>query len=90
MNSIISKRVLLEAKYMLDTNQTLRETAKVFSVSKSTVHKDLKDRLILVDKDLYSKIIKILNYHKEIRHIRGGESTKLKYQKHGYEKTLKF
>ena len=61
MNSIISKRVLLEAKYMLDTNQTLRETAKVFSVSKSTVHKDLKDRLILVDKDLYSKIIKILN-----------------------------
>ena len=90
MNSIISKRVLLEAKYMLDTNQTLRETAKVFSVSKSTVHKDLKDRLILVDKDLYSKIIKILNYHKEIRHIRGGESTKLKYQKNGYEKTLKF
>ena len=59
MNSIISKSVLLEAKYMLDTNKTLRETAKVFSVSKSTVHKDLKDRLILVDKDLYSKIIKI-------------------------------
>ena len=90
MDSIISKRVLLEAKYILDTNKTLRETAKVFSVSKSTVHKDLKDRLILVDKDLYSKIIKILNYHKEIRHIRGGESTKLKYQKNGYEKTLKF
>ncbi len=81
MNSLISKRVIDEAKYMLETKQTIREIAKIFKVSKSTVHKDLHDRLIEIDNTLYVKINDILKYHIDIRHIRGGESTKKKYKK---------
>ncbi len=66
---------------MIDTGDTLREIAKVFKVSKSTVHKDLKDRLKKIDDELYVKIQKILKYHIDIRHIKGGESTKKKYLK---------
>ena len=64
---------------MIDTGDTLRQIAKVFKVSKSTVHKDLKDRLKGLDDNLYIKIQKILKYHTDIRHIKGGESTKKKY-----------
>ena len=81
MDSLISKRVIDEAKYMLETKQTIREIAKIFKVSKSTVHKDLHDRLIEIDNTLYVKINDILKYHIDIRHIRGGESTKKKYKK---------
>ena len=81
MNSLISKRVIDEAKYMLETKQTIREIAKIFKVSKSTVHKDLHDRLIEIDNTLYVKINDMLKYHIDIRHIRGGESTKKKYKK---------
>ena len=77
----ISKRVIDEAYYMIETNKTIREIAKVFKVSKSTVHKDLKDRLKLIDKNLFLQTQKILKYHTDIRHIKGGESTKKKYQK---------
>ena len=81
MTNDISKRVVDEAHYMIETNKTIREIAKVFKVSKSTVHKDLKDRLILIDKNLFLKTQKILKYHTDIRHIKGGQSTKKKYQK---------
>ena len=81
MNSLISKRVIDEAKYMLETKKTIREIAKVFKVSKSTVHKDLHDRLVEIDYTLYKSIKDILIYHINIRHIRGGESTKKKYKK---------
>jgi putative DeoR family transcriptional regulator (stage III sporulation protein D) len=77
----IEKRVLLEAEYMLKTKETIRELSKIFKVSKSTVHKDLHERLVKIDKDLSKKIDKILKKHIEIRHIRGGESTKRKYLK---------
>jgi len=77
----IEKRVLEEAEYMLKTKQTIRELSKIFKVSKSTVHKDLHERLIKIDKDLSEKVDKILKYHIDIRHIRGGESTKRKYLK---------
>ena len=77
----IEKRVLEEAEYMLKTKQTIRELSKIFKVSKSTVHKDLHERLIKIDKELSEKIDKILKYHIDIRHIRGGESTKRKYLK---------
>ena len=79
MNNI-SKRVLDEAEYMLETKKTIREVAKQFSVSKSTVHIDLNKRLKNINCDLYKKIKKILIYHLEIRHIRGGESTRKKYE----------
>ena len=81
MTNDISKRVVDEAHYMIETNKTIREIAKVFKVSKSTVHKDLKDRLMLIDKNLFLKTQKILKYHTDIRHIKGGQSTKKKYQK---------
>ena len=77
----ISKRVLQEAEYIINTGKTIRETAKEFSVSKSTVHKDLQERLKNLNKDMSEKITEILTYHTNIRHIRGGESTRKKYQK---------
>lgn len=75
----IRKRVLEEATYMVETEKTVREIANKFGVSKSTVHKDLHERLKYIDKDLYDKVDQILKYHIDIRHIRGGESTKNKY-----------
>ena len=81
MNSIIKSRVLDEANYMFETKQTIREIAKVFKVSKSTVHKDLHERLLDIDNNLFIKINDILKYHIDVRHIRGGESTKKKYKK---------
>ena len=81
MNSLITKRVLEEAYYMIKTNETIREIADVFNVSKSTVHKDLHERLKEINNDLFSQIDNILKYHIDVRHIRGGESTKKKYKK---------
>ena len=81
MNSLIIKRVLDEANYMLKTKETIREIAIIFNVSKSTVHKDLHERLRDINFDLFEEIDSILKYHIDIRHIRGGQSTKKKYEK---------
>ncbi len=81
MKVFIKKRVLQEAKYVLDTKDTIRKTAEVFSVSKSTVHMDLKNRLEKIDKNLANRINKIFKKHDEIKHIRGGEATKIKYKR---------
>ena len=75
----INERVLEEANYMVSSKKTIREIAKIFRVSKSTVHKDLKERLKNIDKNLYHDVTAILKYHSSIRHIKGGESTRLKY-----------
>ena len=79
MNKLIIKRVLEEANYIIKTNNTVRQIAKIFDVSKSTVHKDLHERLKEINYDIYLDVDKILKYHTDIRHIRGGESTKRKY-----------
>lgn len=79
MNRDMVKRVKEEAVHMLKTGNTIREVARIFHVSKSTVHKDLHERLERVDASLYFKITSILKYHTDIRHIRGGEKTKQKY-----------
>lgn len=79
MNSKIKNRVLEEANYILKTNDTVRQISKVFRVSKSTVHKDLQERLKEINNSIYIKVAEILNYHTDIRHIRGGEATKRKY-----------
>lgn len=81
MNSLILKRVLDEANYMLNTKETIREVATVFNVSKSTVHKDLHERLRDINFELFEQIDSILKYHIDVRHIRGGQSTKKKYEK---------
>lgn len=75
----INERVLKETEFILKTGYTIREIASYFHVSKSTVHKDLNDRLYKIDKNKYEKVSEILKYHTNIRHIRGGESTKKKY-----------
>lgn len=79
MDKRIINRVLQESKYILETGKTVREMASIFGVSKSTVHKDLKDRLLEIDTNMYSEVSKILKYHSDIRHIRGGESTRRKF-----------
>ncbi len=79
MDKRIIDRVILEGEYIIKTGDTVRDMALVFGVSKSTVHKDLKDRLLEIDKDMYDKVMKILKYHSCVRHIRGGESTRRKF-----------
>ena len=76
MNKEIIKRVNDIADYIINTKDTIRKTAKVFKVSKSTVHKDMKDRLKILNIKKYHKIKKIMNEHIETRHIKGGESTR--------------
>ncbi len=76
MNKKITKRVIEIADYIIETKDTIRETAKKFKVSKSTVHKDIKERLLDLDLNKYTSIKKIMDEHLEIRHIKGGESTR--------------
>ena len=79
MDKRIISRVLEEGKYILDTGKTVREMALIFGISKSTIHKDLRERLLEIDKDMYEEVSTILQYHTDVRHIRGGESTKRKF-----------
>ncbi len=79
MKEDISKRVLLEAEYIISTHSTLRQTAHLFGVSKSTVHVDMSHRLRKICGKKYQKIEKILDTNFCEKHIRGGQATKEKY-----------
>ena len=81
MKNNISERVINEANYIIETKKTIREIAHISNISKSTVHKDLHERLKNIDKNMYILVKEILKEHIEIRHIRGGESTRQKYLK---------
>ncbi len=81
MNKNIIRRVIDESNYIIENKKTIRDTAKLFNVSKSTVHKDMQERLKEIDKEKYTIINDIFKYHIEIRHINGGEATKNKYLK---------
>ena len=83
MKGYIKERTLQVASYIADTQETIRQTAKVFNLSKSTVHNDLSKRLAAVDEELYEKVKKILDKNFEEKHIRGGQATKNKYQELG-------
>ena len=80
MNEAIRRRVLYQARIMLDNKLTVREVAKIIGLSKSTIHKDLTEKLKLIDEELYDEIAILLEYNKNIRHIRGGQKTKEKYE----------
>ena len=80
MNEAIRRRVLYQAKVMLEDKLTVREVAKIIGLSKSTIHKDLTEKLKLIDEDLFDEISNLLEYNKNIRHIRGGQKTKEKYE----------
>ena len=68
------------ANYIIETNATVRQTAKKFGISKSTVHKDVTDRLMRINPALASKARLVLDVNKSERHIRGGLATREKYQ----------
>ncbi len=75
------ERAEVLGEYVLDTGATVRAAAVKFGVSKSTVHKDLTYRLIKTNPSLGKKVKEVLAKNKSERHLRGGEATKLKYQK---------
>ena len=79
MQDHIIDRIIKEAEYIIKTGATVRATAKIFCFSKSTVHKDVAERLKYIDKSLYEKVKKILKINLDERHIRGGEATRQKY-----------
>lgn len=67
-------------KYIIDTGATVRATAKVFKISKSTVHKDVTERLLHINRELYKQVNTVLQKNKSERHIRGGLATRRKYK----------
>ena len=84
MKTYIEERAIEIANFMIHSNATVRETAKKFGISKSTVHKDVSERLLKINPSLASEVRKVLDENKAERHIRGGMATKLKYC-HGEE-----
>ncbi len=79
MKEYIRKRVLEVANYIFQTRATVRQAAKIFGVSKSTIHKDVTERLAEIDDSLSQRVKGVLEFNKAERHIRGGEATKRKY-----------
>ena len=79
MKEYIEERAIEIASYIIEKNTTVRQTARQFGVSKSTVHKDCTDRLAQVNPSLASQVRKILDVNKQERHIRGGLATREKY-----------
>lgn len=79
MNYLVKERASMLGEYIVENNATVRATAKVFGISKSTVHMDVSQRLKKVDPSLYGQVRKVLEINKAQRHIRGGLATKKKY-----------
>ena len=77
----IEERAVKLARYIIDSKDTVRGTAKKFGISKSTVHKDVTERLEKINPILAKEVREILDENKAERHIRGGMATKLKYMK---------
>lgn len=77
----IEERAVSLAQYIVNTGDTVRGAAKKFGVSKSTVHKDVSERLLYINHALALEVRKVLDENKAERHIRGGMATKLKYKK---------
>ncbi|MCD8116406.1 MAG: sporulation transcriptional regulator SpoIIID [Oscillospiraceae bacterium] len=80
MREDIQERARLLALYIVENNATVRDAARHFAVSKSTVHKDLTERLRGIDHGLYAQARAVLEQNKAERHLRGGEATRRKYR----------
>lgn len=80
MKSDIEERAIELAEYIIENKATVRAAAKKFGVSKSTVHKDLTERLERINRTLYLQAKEILETNKAERHIRGGIATRMKYK----------
>lgn len=74
------RRAVILAEYIIENNATVRAAAKKFGISKSTVHKDLTEKLPIISPQLYPEVKKIMEKNKQERHIRGGMATKHKYE----------
>ena len=81
LKDYISDRVITLSEYIIEKKATVRQTAKKFGVSKSTVHKDISERLKMISPSMHFEVKKILETNKQERHIRGGNATKIKYMK---------
>ena len=79
MKDYIEERAVAIANYIIDENATVRQTAKKFGISKSTVHKDVTERLLQINPSLAQEARKVLDMNKSERHIRGGMATREKY-----------
>lgn len=82
MQTDITDRPILIGRYIVKSGATVRAAAKIFGVSKSTVHKDVTDRLKELNKPLWHKVAAVLQTNKQERHIRGGNATRQKYKKY--------
>ena len=80
MKDYIRKRVREVGHYIYETKATVRQAAKIYGVSKSTIHKDVTERLRKIDPNLAQRVKKVLEFNKAERHIRGGEATRRKYR----------
>lgn len=83
LKNYIEERAMEIAQYIIEKNATVRQAAKQFGVSKSTVHKDITERLLLIHPTLAAEARKVLDVNKSERHIRGGLATKEKYLRRG-------
>ena len=81
MKDYIERRVYRICSYLLETGCTVRSAANVFCISKSTVHKDLTERITELNPEIARQVKAILDYNLSERHIRGGEATKKKYSR---------
>ncbi|MGN1456898.1 MAG: sporulation transcriptional regulator SpoIIID [Acutalibacteraceae bacterium] len=79
MKGIVEERAAMLGEYIIKSQATVRKAAKVFGISKSTVHKDVSERLKYINPKLYRKVRMVLETNKSQRHIRGGLATKRKY-----------
>ncbi len=79
-NLYIYERAVSIGNYVVEKEATVRQAAMEFNVSKSTVHKDITERLLVESPELQKDVQKVLTKNKEERHIRGGEATKRKYK----------
>ena len=80
MIDYLTERILSEGEYIANNGATVRDAGKHFGVGKSTVHKDMTERLKYIDKNLYDRVIEVLQINKKERHLRGGIATKNKYK----------
>ena len=80
MKEYIEERAIEIAYYIIEHKATVRQTARQFGVSKSTIHKDVTERLLTVNPSLAAEVRKVLDVNKSERHIRGGIATRKKYK----------
>lgn len=80
MTDFSRDRAEVLGQYIMDTGATVRAAAKVFKISKSTVHKDVTERLLHINREMYKQVNEVLQKNKSERHIRGGLATRRKYK----------